>query len=166
LSIRYNRRRKWSALSTLLAVLFALLALGGCLEQVQSPHTSTGALHNYLLHLQAGELDDARAYFAPGLVTPSPALDQSIKEAADRVRRYQVEEKPAKTEDEQKKLTVPLDNGEVQETIRGRVRPLPAKGEPTPGPDEGWQEMDIITARMVSRGPGWRILDFELKCCP
>jgi len=111
-------------------------------------------------------LDDARAYFAPGLVTPSPALDQAIKAAADRVRRYHVEEKPAKTEDEQIKLIVPLENGEVQETIRGRVRPLPAKEQPTPGPDEGWQEMDIITARMVSRGPGWRILDFELKCCP
>ncbi|HKP52281.1 MAG TPA: hypothetical protein VJ183_06480 [Chloroflexia bacterium] len=166
MSTKHNQRQRWSILSALLAIIFALLALSGCLEQIQSPHSSTGALHNYLLHLQAGELDDARAYFAPGLVTPSPALDQSIKAAADRVRRYQVEEKSAKTEDEQKKLTVPLENGEVQETLRGRVRPLPAKGEPTPGPDEGWQEMEIITARMVARGPGWRILDFELKCCP
>ena len=146
--------------------LLSLITLAGCLEQVQSPRTPTGALHNYLLHLQGGELDDARAYFAPGLVTPSPALDQSIKEAADRVRRYQVEEKPAKLEDEQKKLTVPLSNGEVQETIRGRVRPLPARGQPIPPPDEGWVETDIITARMVERGPGWRILEFELKCCP
>jgi hypothetical protein len=82
------------------------------------------------------------------------------------VRRYQVEEKIATTEDEQKKLTIPLGNGEVRETLRGRVRALPAKGQPTPGPDEGWQETDLLTARMVERGPGWRILDFELKCCP
>ena len=111
-------------------------------------------------------MDDARAYFAPGLVTPSPELNQSIKAASDRVRRYEVEEKNITKEAEQAKLTVPIANGEVQETIPGRVRLRPAPGQPTPGPDEGWQDVDIITARMVVRGPGWRILDFELKCCP
>lgn len=150
----------------LACLLSSLLLLTGCLEQVQSPHTSTGSLHNFLLHLEYGELDDAKAYFAPGLVTPSPELDQSIKRASERVRRYQIEEKTVKTEDEQKKLTVPLENGEYQETLHGRVRPRPQAGQPTPGPDEGWQETDIITARMVVRGPGWRILEFELKCCP
>jgi hypothetical protein len=166
LSLEGNNLRISRTLATLLCILCTLPALAGCLEQVQSPRTPTGALHNFLLHLEGGELDDARAYFAPGLVTPSPALDQSIKEAADRVRRYQVEEKIATTEEEQKKLTILLANGEVQETLRGRVRMLPAKGQPTPGPDEGWQETDLLTARMVERGPGWRILDFELKCCP
>ena len=146
--------------------LSLLLVLGGCLEQIQSTRTPTGALNNFLLHLQAGELDDARAYFAPGLVTQSPDLDQLVIAASGRARRYEIVQKPARTEDEQVKLTVPLDNGKIQETIKGRVRLRPVAGAPTPGPDVGWQEVEIITARMVSRGPGWRILDFELKCCP
>ncbi len=143
-----------------------MLALTGCLEQLQTTRSSTGALHNYLLHLEAGELDDALAYYAPGLVAHTTALDQSIKAASDRVRRYEIEEKTINKEDEQKKYTVPLANGELQETIPGRVRLRPAKGQPTPGPNEGWQDVDIITAHMVERGPGWRILESELKCCP
>lgn len=150
----------------LLGVLSALTMLTGCLEQIQTTRTTSGALHNYLLHLEAGELDDARAYFAPGLVTLTPELDASVKAAADRVRRYEVEEKVITKEEEQKKLTEPLANGEYRETLIGRVRPRPAKGQPTPGPDEGWQDTPLITARMVERGPGWRILEFELKCCP
>ncbi len=153
------------ALSAALSIAIALLALSGCLEQIQSTRTTSGALHNFLLHLEAGELDDARAYFAPALVTPSPALDASIKAASDRVRRYEVEEKTIKTEEEQKKLTEPLPNGEYRETIIGRVRPRPQTGLATPGPDESWQDAPLITARMVERGPGWRILEFELKCC-
>ena len=115
------------------------------------------SLSNFLLHLQAGELDDARAYFAPGLVTPSAELDASIKNASDEVRAYEITDKKTKSEQ--------LDNGQLRETVSGRVRPRPAKGQPTPGPDEGWQQTDIIKARMVERGHGWRILDFELKCC-
>jgi len=150
----------------ILGILSALLLLSGCLEQVHTPHTSTGSLHNFLLHLEYGEVDDARAYLAPGLVTPSPELDQSMITASERVRRYEIEEKSAKSDEEQKTLTVPLGNDEVQETLRGRVRLRPHAGQPTPGPEEGWQDADIITAHMVVRGPGWRILDFDLKCCP
>lgn len=135
----------------------ALFVLTGCLEQVQSPRLSSGALLNFLLHLQQGELDDARAYFAPGLVAPSPELDAQVKEASNRVRQYEIEKKKGEGID--------LAGGEKQQTIKGRIRPLPAQGQPTPGPDEGWQEADIITARMVERGPGWRILEFELVCC-
>lgn len=156
-------RRKATAIA---CALLSLLTLTGCLEQIQTTRSSSGALHNYLLHLEAGELDDALAYFAPGLVPRNADLDATIKAASDRVRRYEVEEKNITKEDEQKKYTVPLANGELQETIPGRVRLRPAKGQPTPGPNDGWQDVDIITAHMVERGPGWRILDFQLKCCP
>ena len=125
----------------------ALLALTGCLEQVQTTRLPSGALSNFLLHLQQGELDDARSYIAPGLVTPSAELDASIKEASDKLRAYEIADKKARNEK--------LDDGQLRETIAGRVRPRTAAGEPTPGPDEGWKQTDIIMARMVERGPGW-----------
>lgn len=134
-----------------------LLVLSGCLEQVQSARLPNGALSNFFLHLYAGELDDARTYFAPGLVTPSPELDNSIQTAANRLRRYEIERKKTREED--------LPNGEKQVTLAGRWRLRPAKGQPTPAPDSGWQEGDIITGRMIERGPGWRLLTFEVKCC-
>lgn len=133
------------------------LALSGCLEQVQTSRLPSGALSNFLLHLRQGELDDARAYMAPGLVTPSATLDQSIKDASARVRRYEIEG--------QKATSVDLGNGELQETISARVRLKTPAGQPTPAPSSGWQQTDVITARIVMRGPGWRILNFELKCC-
>jgi hypothetical protein len=144
------------------AVIFSWVAIGGllltgCLEQVQTTRIPSGSLSNFLLHLQEGELDDARAYFAPGLVTPSAALDSSIKVASERVRAYDIKDKKSRSEQ--------LDGGQLRVTISGQVRRRAAAGRPTPGPDEGWQQTDIITARMVERGPGWRILDFELKCC-
>ncbi|HEY0069023.1 MAG TPA: hypothetical protein VGE04_03550 [Chloroflexia bacterium] len=140
------------------AGLSALLALTGCLEQMQSTRIPSGAVTNFFLHLYAGELDDARIYFAPGLVTPSPELDQSLKDASNRLRRYEiVRQKPATEE---------LGDGPMRVTLKGRVRTRPQPGQPTPAPDEGWQDTDLLTARVVERGPGWRILDYELKCCP
>ena len=142
----------------LIALLPALLALSGCLEQAQSTRVPSGATNNFFLHLYAGELDDARVYYAPGLVTPSPQLDQSLQEASNRLRRYEIDrEKPATEE---------LAGGQVRVTLKGRVRTRPQSGQPTPTPEEGWQATDILTARLIERGPGWRILDFELKCCP
>ncbi|MDQ6693658.1 MAG: hypothetical protein M3014_04455 [Chloroflexota bacterium] len=135
-----------------------ITGLTGCLEQVQSTRIPAGALSNFLMHLQAGELDDARAYFAPGLVTPSAQLDASIKEASDRVRRYEISKKKSDGQD--------LAGGEREETITGTARLRVPAGALTPGPNEGWQETPIITATIVQRGPGWRILTFELKCCP
>ena len=150
---------KLLAIITVLTCNFVIaLLLTGCLEQLQSTRVPSGALSNFLIHLQAGELADARAYFAPGLVTPSPALDASLKAASDRLRRYEIQRTKANRQD--------LDSGEIRETISGRVRPRVPAGQPTPGPEEGWQETDIITARMVERSPGWRLLDFELKCWP
>ncbi|HEX8218579.1 MAG TPA: hypothetical protein VF914_05110 [Chloroflexia bacterium] len=142
----------------LIALLAVLLTLAGCLEQSQSTRVPGGAVNNFFLHLYAGELDDARVYFAPGLVTPSPELDQSLKEASNRLRHYEIQR--------QKPATEELSDGQVRVTLKGRVRPRPQPGQPTPTPDEGWQATDILTARLVERGPGWRILDFELKCCP
>ncbi|MFL5734780.1 MAG: hypothetical protein ACJ78Q_16610 [Chloroflexia bacterium] len=139
------------------AILGALL-LTGCLEQIQTTRIPGGALSNFLIHLQQAELDDARAYMAPGVVTPSATLDASIKEASQRVRVYEIRNK--------KSSSKPLDNGELQVTITAQVRPRTAAGSPTPAPDQGWQQTDVITARIVERGPGWRILNFELKCCP
>ena len=145
-------------ITTLMLIALAMTVLTGCLEQYQVTRTPGGALNNFLLHLQAGEIEDARAYFAPGLVTPTPDMEARLKEASERLRQYEIRQT--------RKDTVDLGNGEVQETISGRVRPRTPAGQPTPGPDEGWQDTDIITARMVLRGPGYRILDFELKCCP
>lgn len=141
-----------------LVITPALLVLTGCLEQMQSTRIPSGAATNFFLHLHAGELDDARVYFAPGLVTTSPELDQSLADASNRLRRYEiVREKPGTEE---------LSEGQVRVTLKGRARPRHGPDRPTPTPDEGWEQTDILTARLVERGPGWRILDFELKCCP
>jgi hypothetical protein len=138
-------------------LLLVALGLSGCLEQSQSPHDPSGSLNNFFLHLYDGELNDAEAYFAPGLVTPSPQLDDSVRTASEQLRRYEIQRAKFDTQD--------LSNGEKQVTLRGKVRPRPSAGQPTPTSDSGWQETDIITAHMVERGPGWRILDFQLKCC-
>jgi hypothetical protein len=141
-----------------LGLLLVGLTLCGCLEQYQTTRIPSGSLSNFLLHLQASELDDARTYFAPGLVTPSANLDQSLQDASRRLQRYDIRKKKYQQED--------LGNGQIRETVSGQVRPTTLAGQPTPAPEEGWQDADILTARMVVRGPGWRILDFELKCCP
>jgi hypothetical protein len=138
-------------------LLISALALTGCLEQYQTTRIPAGSLSNFLLHLEQGELDDARAYFAPGLITPSAALDQSLIDASRKLEAYEFKSKKANEED--------LGNGQRRVTISGQVRLRTAKGQPTPTLDTGWQQTDIITARMVVRGPGWRILDFEVKCC-
>lgn len=135
-----------------------LLLATGCLEQLQSPRLASGALNNFFLHLYAGELDDARAYFAPGLVERSDELNNSIQDASTRLRGFEIRRGESRTE--------PLENGEIQETLAGEVRPRTSGGAQAVGPDEGWQKTDIVTARMVERGPGWRILVYELKCCP
>src|SRR5437867_2428633 len=153
----WSESRAMRGVVVLLWVVAGALLLGGCLEQLQTTRIPSGSLSNFLLHLQQGELDDARTYFAPGLVTPSADLDASIKRASERVRAYEIKDKKSKSEQ--------LDDGQLRVTISGQVRRRAATGQPTPGPNEGWQQTDIITARMVERGPGWRILDFALKCC-
>lgn len=141
----------------LACALLMLITLSGCLEQVQSTRVPSGTLTNFFLHLYAGELDDARTYFAPGLVTPSAELDNSIQAASNRLRRYEIERKKVREED--------LLDGQKQITLGGRWRLRAVPGQPTPSADAGWQDGDILTGRMVERGPGWRLLDFQIECC-
>lgn len=156
-----NQRPKLhSVIAAFTLGLMSLFILNGCLEQIQTTRIPTGSLTNFALHLHVGELDDARTYFAPGLVTPSAELDASIKAASERLLRYQLEI------DNKKSTEQDLQNGQKRVTLTGQVRPSLPTGQTRANPDEGWQQTDIITARMVERGPGWRILDFEVKCCP
>jgi hypothetical protein len=138
-------------------LLLIALLLTGCLEQIQTTRIAAGSLSNFLIHLEHGELDDARAYFAPGLVTPTPERDTSLQEASNRLKQYEIRGTKATEED--------LPNSEKLVTINGQTRPRAQAGTPTPGPDEGWQSTEIISATMIVRGPGWRILDFKLLCC-
>ena len=124
-----------------LAVLPVLLMLTGCLEQMQSTRIPSGAVTNFFLHLYTGKLDDARVYFAPGLVTPSPELDRSLKDASNRLRRYDiVRQKPATEE---------LADGQC-ESLKGRVRPRPHRANPL-YPDEGGKTRPVTAAN--ERGP-------------
>jgi hypothetical protein len=138
-------------------VVFALVALTGCLEQYQSTRLPQGALLNFLIHLQNGELNDARDYFAPGLVTPSPQLDQSLVDSSNAIRKWEIRNKKATGED--------LPGGKRLESVSGQVRPRTLPGTPTPGPEEGWQQTDVISATMTFVGSGWRLLDYKLLCC-
>jgi len=149
----YSRR----VTGALISLTIAFLTLTGCLEQYQPTRLPQGALNNFLLHLQNGELDDARAYFAPGLVTPSAALDQSLIDSSNAIKKWEIRNRNATGQD--------LPNGDRIEMISGEVRHRTPPGTATPGPGEGWQSTDIISATIVFRGPGWRILDYKLLCC-
>src|ERR1043165_4578892 len=142
MSIRSLSRRATFApkICALLYFLLAILILTGCLEQVQTTRIASGSLSNFLIHLQVGELDDARAYLAPGLVTPSAQLDESLKEAYQRLRAYEIKDKKFKDED--------LGNGQIRETVSGNIRKRTPSGQPTPASNQGWQQTPIISARM------------------
>lgn len=146
------------AIFAALILLPCAVLLAGCLEQYQPTRLQQGALLNFLLHLQNGELDDARAYFAPGLITPSTQLDRSLMESSDAIKKWDIRQKTATGQD--------LPDGKRSEMISGEVRLQALPGTPTPRPDEGWQQTDVISATMVFVGPGWRLLDYELLCCP
>ncbi|MEO8285607.1 MAG: hypothetical protein ABI670_04170 [Chloroflexota bacterium] len=137
--------------------LLALLALTGCLEQYQSTRLPSGSLNNFLLHLQNGELDDALTYFAPGLVSETDALKASVRDASNKVKQYEIRKRSVNNHD--------LQDGLKLETLSGEIRPRTLPGQPTPEPEAGWQQTDIISATMAMRGPGWRLLDFKLLCC-
>ena len=151
------RATRLSIVGALLWLPLMLVLLTGCLEQIQTTRIAAGSLSNFLIHLEHGELDDARAYFAPGLVTPTPELDTSLQEASNRLKQYEIRGTKAIEED--------MPNSEKVVTINGQTRLRVLAGTPTPGPDEGWQGTGIISATMIVRGPGWRILDFKLLCC-
>jgi hypothetical protein len=156
-----NSRARGSAGRLATAVLVsAVITIGtaGCLEQYQSTRVPGGAVFNFYLHLRNGELEDARTYFAPGLVPMTPELDRALIEASNRVKPYEVRRVKADAQD------LPL--GEKQVTLNGEIRPRTPPGQPTPGSEDGWEQGAIITANVVERGPGWRILNYEILCCP
>lgn len=153
-----TKPRLRSKISTLSALLVCVLMLTGCLEQYQTTRLPGGALTNFVLHLHNGELDDAMAYFAPGIVTPSAELDASVQAASEKVKLFDLRKMKATDIKD-------LDNGEKQVTITGQERPRTPTGQPTPGPEDNWKDTDVITAKMVERGPGWRLLDFQVLCC-
>ena len=152
-----KRRVRRHILLCILLAVSALATLTGCLEQYEPTRLPQGALFNFLLHLQNGELDDARAYFAPGIVTPSTQLDQSLIDTSNAIKRWDIRNKKAAGQD--------LPDSKRLETISGQVRLHPLPGTPTPGPEEGWQQTDIISATMTFVGSGWRLLDYKLLCC-
>jgi hypothetical protein len=150
-------RKSRPLLVGLFLLVCASFLLSGCLEQYEPTRLPQGALLNFLLHLQNGELDDASAYFAPGLVTPSAQLDQSLADASDAIKKWDIRNKVATGQD--------LPGGERDEVISGQVRPHAFPGTPTPGAEEGWQQTDVISATIVFVGSGWRVLDYRLLCC-
>jgi hypothetical protein len=155
-----DRRVLWGrrAVTALAVTLLVVLGTAGCLEQYQSTRLPGGAVFNFYLHLRNGELEDARTYFAPGLVPMTAELDQGLVEASNRVKPYEVRRVKFETQD--------LPGGEKQVTLNGEIRPRTPPGTPTPGPEDRWEPGEIITARVVERGPGWRILDYQVLCCP
>src|SRR3954451_10331438 len=109
-----SHRRLLPIASAILSLVVVLLTLTGCLEQYQPTRLPQGALIDFLIHLQNGELDDARTYFAPGLVTPSAALDQSLLDASNTIKKWEIRNKKPSGQD--------LPNCERIETISGQVR--------------------------------------------
>lgn len=150
--------RSRRVVAALAVSVLVMLGTAGCLEQYQSTRIPGGAVFNFYLHLRNGELEDARTYFAPGLVPMTPELDRGLIEASNRVKPYEVRRVKFDTHD--------LPDGEKQVTLNGEIRPRTPPGTPTPGPEDGWEPGEIITARVVERGPGWRILDYQVLCCP
>ena len=135
---------KWkSALGSALLVLL----LAGCGEEISSTRLPAGTAHNFLYHLQHGELEDAMAYWAPDF-TPADARARTT-DALNRLKGYET--------DAQKADSTTNADGSIDVTLRGRVRP----------PGGAWQEdQAILRVHLIERGPGWRLTDFTLLCCP
>jgi hypothetical protein len=155
--VKTSHGRPGTLLRVLVVSVAVLFGTAGCLEQYQSTRIPGGAVFNFYLHLRNGEMEDARAYFAPGLVQMSDELDRELIETSNRIKPYEVRRVKFDTQD--------LPDAEKQVTLVGDIRPRTPPGQPTPGPEDGWQPGEIMTARVVERGPGWRILDYEVLCC-
>jgi hypothetical protein len=129
----------------LLGILLLVL-LAGCGEDVTTTRIPAGSARNFLYHLQHGELDDAMTYWAPDF-TPADARDRTSA-AITRLAGYET--------DPQKADTTRNADGSSDVTLRGRVRPTGGT----------WQDdQEILRARLIERGPGWRVTDFTLVCC-
>lgn len=136
---------RYSPLKPLLCITLLLL-LAGCGEDISSTRIAAGSARNFFYHLQHGELEDAMVYWAPDF-TPADARDRTGA-AITRLAGYETEE--------QKADSTRNDDGSMDITLRGRVRP-------TGG---AWQEdQELLTVHLIERGPGWRVTDFTLICC-
>jgi hypothetical protein len=130
-----------------LLCIVLLLLLAGCGEDISSTRLPAGAARNFLYHLQHGELEDAMTYWAPDF-TPADARIRTT-DALNRLKGYET--------DAQKADSMHNADGSMDVSLRGRVRP-------TGGP---WQEdQAILRVHLIERGPGWRVTDFTLVCCP
>lgn len=130
------------------ASLALLLILVGCGEEISSTRLPGGAARNFLYHLQRGEVDDAMTYWAPDF-TPADARSQVVAAVA-RLQAYETE--ITKTN------ATPNADGSQEVVLRGRVRAQNGGS---------WQEdQELLRARLITRGPGWRLTDFTLGCCP
>jgi hypothetical protein len=134
-------------LKSALGIVLLVLLLAGCGEEISSTRLPAGTARNFLYHLQHGELEDAMAYWAPDF-TPADARPRTTA-ALNQLKGYEVEA--------QKTDSTSNADGSMDVTLRGRVRP-------TGG---AWQEdQAILRVHLIERGPGWRLTDFTLLCCP
>ena len=137
-------RRKTIARWGVVLMLAALLA--GCGEALTSTRLPAGAVRNFFYFLQQREITNAMAYWAPDFTPPDARA--RTEAAAAQLQGYETEYKKADSTHNA--------DGSMDITLRGRVRPT--GGE--------WQEdQELIRARIIERGPGWRLTDFTLLCC-
>ena len=132
--------RRWGVLLALAALL------AGCGEELTSTRLPAGAVRNFFYYLQQEQITNAMAYWAPDF-TPTDAPARTVAAAA-RLQSYETEYK--------KSDSTRNADGSMDITLRGRVRP-------TGG---AWlEDQELIRARIIQRGPGWRLTDFTLLCC-
>jgi hypothetical protein len=128
-------------------MLLLALVLAGCGEELTSTRLPAGAVRNFLYYLHQEQIENAMAYWAPDF-TPADARARTVA-ASKQLQGYETEYKKADTTHNA--------DGSMDVTLRGRVRPT--GGE--------WQEdRELIRAHIIERGPGWRLTEFTLLCCP
>ncbi|MGI8589221.1 MAG: hypothetical protein ACR2M0_16290 [Chloroflexia bacterium] len=131
----------------LLVLLLLALAASGCLEQITTTRIPAGAARNFFYFVAHDEQADANTYWAPGLA-PADAAAQ-ISRAATALAGYDTEVTAADA--------VRQDDGSMLATVSGHFE---RKGEAPTG-----TEQPLMRARLIEKGPGWRLTEFTLLCC-
>ena len=86
-------------------------------------------------------------YWAPDFTPPDARAQTSA--AITRLAGYET--------DAQKANSTRNADGSTDVTLRGRVRPTGGT----------WQDdQELLTVHLIERGPGWRVTQFTLVCCP
>ena len=140
-----ERARRAAALGLL---LLASLLLTGCLEQLVTTRIPSGATRNFLFFLTHGQQDNAMAYWAPGHVPPDARAQ--VAQAVTALKPYTVTVQKADVQSQT--------DGSAIVTLEGQAARTAAVPTGTPQP--------ILRAHLMEIGPGWRLLDFRLLCCP